>query len=128
MVTGQAARHDIVRRRGKGPAAKGLIDGPLSPGVRATLAEPAMVLAYTVLSGDGRLFDLLAWVLKAAEVGVQSLPSGVVAGIDWDEGALSRAGATTVATGFLTMMFYDVALAADVSDGLLSLRITTSLL
>ena len=128
MVTGQAARHDIVRRRGEDSAAKGLLDGPLSPGVRATLTQPAMVLAYTVLSGDGRLFDLLAWVLKAAEIGAQSLPLGGVGGLAWDEGALRRAGATTIATGFLTMMFYDVALSADVSDGLLSLRITTSLL
>jgi hypothetical protein len=128
MVTGQSVRYEIARKTGKGSADGGLLRGPLTPGVRATLAQPAMILAYSVLGSDARIFDALAWLVKPAEIGMEMFGEQSPEAKELLGGSLRRAGAQMIASGFMTLMFYDIAFAADVSGGLVSLRFASSLL
>lgn len=128
LVTAQTARYDLAKQSGKGAASGGLLRGPLTPGVRATLADPAMILAYSVLGSDARLFDGLAWLIKPAEIALEMFAEQSPEAQELLGGSLRRAGAQMVASGFVTLMFYDVAFAADVDDGLLTLRFASSLL
>ena len=128
MITGQTARYDVARKTGQGSPEGGLLRGPVTAGVRATLSDPAMILAYSVLGSDARMLEVFAWLAKPAEIALEMFAEQSPEATEWLGSSLNRAGAQMAASGFMTMMFYDFAFAADVADGLVTLRFATSLL
>lgn len=96
------------------------------------LERPSMVVAYGVGSGDGGMFDLMAWILKPLEIAMEAFGSEIPGQADlemeWVRSSLRRTGAAMVANGYLAQLFYDGAVSLDVSDGLASLRVLMSML
>lgn len=104
----------------------GLLAGPLTPPVRATLERPSIALAYWVLGTDPGMFDWLTWLSKGAEVGLAAaLPPGS------EELAMARTVAyrlapTMALAGYSALLTYDAAFAVDIEGSVLTLDLTGS--
>lgn len=108
-----------------------LVEGPLTPLVRETLETPAMALAYSMMRGDGAIFDYLLLPSKMLSVAFTALMASVPE-IGMEEfGMLSMSGLDRLPLSVGMAMIswlttYDLALAVDVRDELLVFELVSS--
>lgn len=109
-----------------------MIAGPLTPLVKRTLDTPAIALAYTLVGGDGAIFDYLILPSKAISVGVEVAKNTlgddpeIKRMVDLGTLGLERLPLSVAVgmVGWLTT--YDFAAAIDVRDTVLVLELVSS--
>ncbi|MEM6731167.1 MAG: hypothetical protein AAF658_06405 [Myxococcota bacterium] len=109
------------------------VAGPLTPMVKRTVEQPAIALGYTLMAGDGAIFDYLIVPSKAISMGVDAMLKGIG---DADPAAQGIAQLSTLGLKRLPLTFavgmvgwlmtYDLALAIDVRGDILLFEITSS--
>ncbi|MEL6760428.1 MAG: hypothetical protein AAFP04_08485 [Myxococcota bacterium] len=108
-----------------------LVEGPLTPLVKETLETPAMALAYSMMRGDGAIFDYLLLPSKMLSVAFTALMSSMPEMGVSDLAMLNMSGLERLPLSVGMAMIswlttYDLALAVDVRDELLVFELVSS--
>ncbi|MEO1613695.1 MAG: hypothetical protein AAFU55_15265, partial [Pseudomonadota bacterium] len=109
-----------------------MIAGPLTPLVKRTLDTPSLALAYTLMSGDGAIFDYFLVPAKGLELGLNTALDMLADSPEMASMAeLSTLGLKrlplSLAVGMVGwLVTYDFAAAIDVRDTVLVLELVSS--
>ncbi|HET6347300.1 MAG TPA: hypothetical protein VFH51_20375, partial [Myxococcota bacterium] len=108
-----------------GGAAGGWGAQPLTPLMRETLAAPHLVSAYKILGSDGAWLDYLVWGAGRLQAAVLERGGGLPEDSDlrpW----VARLPQLVAAVSYVHLTTYDMALTADITSNLVTLKLTHS--